>query len=73
MQLEVKVPQLSESVSEATVARWTKKAGDAVRKDEILHVAQSQHHDIGRKLFTSFERNAGCTSGSSTSDSPIGS
>jgi 2-oxoglutarate dehydrogenase E2 component (dihydrolipoamide succinyltransferase) len=29
-------PALGESVTEATVARWTKKAGDAVRKDEIL-------------------------------------
>ena len=29
-------PTLGESVSEATVARWTKKAGEAVKKDEIL-------------------------------------
>jgi 2-oxoglutarate dehydrogenase E2 component (dihydrolipoamide succinyltransferase) len=29
-------PALGESVTEATVARWAKKAGDAVRKDEIL-------------------------------------
>ncbi|WP_032113120.1 2-oxoglutarate dehydrogenase complex dihydrolipoyllysine-residue succinyltransferase [Candidatus Paracaedibacter symbiosus] len=33
---EVKVPPLGESVSEATVARWTKKAGEAVVADEIL-------------------------------------
>jgi 2-oxoglutarate dehydrogenase E2 component (dihydrolipoamide succinyltransferase) len=29
-------PALGESVTEATVARWTKKAGDAVRRDEVL-------------------------------------
>lgn len=33
---EVKVPPLGESVSEATVARWTKQPGDAVTADEIL-------------------------------------
>jgi 2-oxoglutarate dehydrogenase E2 component (dihydrolipoamide succinyltransferase) len=34
--VEVKVPQLSESVSEATLLQWKKKAGDAVAVDEIL-------------------------------------
>lgn len=34
--IEVKVPQLSESVSEATLIQWKKKAGDAVVRDEIL-------------------------------------
>src|SRR5580700_6278626 len=29
-------PTLGESVTEATVARWAKAAGDAVRKDEVL-------------------------------------
>ncbi|HUL95406.1 MAG TPA: 2-oxoglutarate dehydrogenase complex dihydrolipoyllysine-residue succinyltransferase [Usitatibacter sp.] len=36
MQVEVKVPQLSESVSEATLVAWRKKAGEAVRRDENL-------------------------------------
>src|SRR5687767_8629138 len=35
-QIEVKVPQLSESVSEATLVSWRKKAGDAVKRDENL-------------------------------------
>src|SRR5215813_10133280 len=30
------VPTLGESVVEATVAKWLKKAGEAVRKDETL-------------------------------------
>ena len=34
--IEVKVPQLSESVSEATLLQWKKKAGEAVTRDEIL-------------------------------------
>jgi len=34
--VEVKVPQLSESVTEATLLQWKKKVGDAVAVDEIL-------------------------------------
>ena len=34
--VEVKVPQLSESVAEATMLQWRKKVGDAVAVDEIL-------------------------------------
>jgi 2-oxoglutarate dehydrogenase E2 component (dihydrolipoamide succinyltransferase) len=33
---DIMTPALGESVTEATVARWAKKAGEAVRKDEIL-------------------------------------
>jgi 2-oxoglutarate dehydrogenase E2 component (dihydrolipoamide succinyltransferase) len=36
MKIEVKVPQLPESVAEATLVSWHKKAGDAVRRDENL-------------------------------------
>jgi 2-oxoglutarate dehydrogenase E2 component (dihydrolipoamide succinyltransferase) len=36
MTLEVKVPVLPESVSDATIATWHKKAGDAVKRDENL-------------------------------------
>ena len=34
--VEVKVPQLSESVAEATMMNWKKKVGEAVKEDEIL-------------------------------------
>ncbi len=34
--VEVKVPQLSESVAEATLLQWKKKTGDAVARDEVL-------------------------------------
>ena len=36
MATEIKVPTLGESVTEATVARWLKKPGDAVKADEPL-------------------------------------
>ena len=34
--IEVKVPQLSESVAEATLLQWRKKPGEAVAIDEVL-------------------------------------
>src|SRR5688500_11651624 len=34
--VDVKVPQLSESVAEATLLQWKKKPGEAVAQDEIL-------------------------------------
>src|SRR5947199_7664670 len=34
--IEVKVPQLSESVSEATLLEWHKKEGEPVKRDENL-------------------------------------
>jgi 2-oxoglutarate dehydrogenase E2 component (dihydrolipoamide succinyltransferase) len=34
MSIQIKVPAMGESVTEATVARWFKKEGDAVKRDE---------------------------------------
>ncbi len=36
MTIEIKVPPLGESVSEATVGKWFKKVGDAIKVDEPL-------------------------------------
>jgi 2-oxoglutarate dehydrogenase E2 component (dihydrolipoamide succinyltransferase) len=36
MSIQIKVPALGESVTEATIARWLKKEGDAVKRDEPL-------------------------------------
>jgi 2-oxoglutarate dehydrogenase E2 component (dihydrolipoamide succinyltransferase) len=36
MSIEIKVPALGESVTEATIARWLKNEGDAVKRDEPL-------------------------------------
>src|SRR5579864_3128894 len=36
MRIEVKVPQLPESIAEATLVSWHKKEGEAVKRDENL-------------------------------------
>src|SRR5205823_11775921 len=36
MRIEVKVPQLPESVTEATLVNWDKKPGEPVKRDENL-------------------------------------
>jgi pyruvate/2-oxoglutarate dehydrogenase complex dihydrolipoamide acyltransferase (E2) component len=36
MLIEIKVPQLSESVSEGTLGAWKKQVGEAVARDEIV-------------------------------------
>ena len=41
MQLEIKVPSVGESVTEATLAQWYKKDGDQVRKGELLFVLET--------------------------------
>src|SRR5688572_23718295 len=33
---DILTPTLGESVTEATIAKWSKKAGEAVKKDEVL-------------------------------------
>ncbi|MCC8416957.1 MAG: 2-oxoglutarate dehydrogenase complex dihydrolipoyllysine-residue succinyltransferase [Rickettsia endosymbiont of Bryobia graminum] len=36
MSVDIKVPSLGESVSEATIAKWHKKEGDSVKVDELI-------------------------------------
>jgi 2-oxoglutarate dehydrogenase E2 component (dihydrolipoamide succinyltransferase) len=36
MSIEIKVPAMGESVTEATISKWFKKEGDAVKRDEPL-------------------------------------
>ena len=36
MAVEIRVPQMGESVAEGTIARWTKSVGEAVVQDELL-------------------------------------
>ena len=36
MAVEIKVPEMGESITEATLLNWTKKPGEAVKVDEIL-------------------------------------
>ena len=56
MATEIRVPTLGESVSEATIGKWFKKAGDSVAADEPLvehrrrnaRGWQLSHHTEGR-------------------------
>lgn len=41
MKIEVKIPEVGESVQEALLAQWLKKDGDMVQKDEILFVIET--------------------------------
>ncbi len=36
MKVEMIMPQMGESIAEATIAKWRKKAGDSVQKDEVI-------------------------------------
>ncbi|MFG1343557.1 2-oxo acid dehydrogenase subunit E2 [Xanthobacter autotrophicus DSM 431] len=36
MPVDIRVPSLGESVAEATIARWLRQPGDAVRRDEVI-------------------------------------
>src|SRR3954465_675031 len=36
MTIEIKVPAMGESVTEATISKWFKKKGEAVKRDEPL-------------------------------------
>ena len=41
MLIEVKVPQLSESVAEASLVAWHKKTGDQVEAGEVIGVMEA--------------------------------
>ncbi len=41
MKLELKVPEVGESVQEALLAEWLRKDGERVRKDEVLFVIET--------------------------------
>jgi len=41
MKLEIRIPEVGESVQEALLAQWYKRSGDRVRKDEVLFVIET--------------------------------
>ena len=41
---DIMTPALGESVSEATVARWTKKVGDPVKRDDVVLLRLEQFY-----------------------------
>ena len=46
MSLEIKVPAVGESVTEATVGSWLKKSGDFVKRDEVLLVLETDKASV---------------------------
>jgi 2-oxoglutarate dehydrogenase E2 component (dihydrolipoamide succinyltransferase) len=42
MPIELKIPEVGESITEVELGSWLKKAGDAVRKDEVLVTLESE-------------------------------
>ncbi len=54
MSIEIKVPQLPESVTEATLVSWHKQAGDTITRDERQGGAGST-----RTCFRSAQGNQG--------------
>ena len=37
--IEIKVPALGESITEATIAKWLKSEGEVVEKDEVITIS----------------------------------
>src|SRR5262244_427713 len=50
MAIEIKVPALGESVTEATVGQWFKQPGDAVNVDEPLVELETDKVTVGAVL-----------------------
>jgi 2-oxoglutarate dehydrogenase E2 component (dihydrolipoamide succinyltransferase) len=46
MSLEIKVPAVGESVTEATVGSWLKKSGEFVKRDEVLLVLETDKASV---------------------------
>lgn len=46
MKAEIKIPAVGESITEATIAEWTKSNGDYVQRDEILLVLETDKASV---------------------------
>ena len=50
MSIEVTVPMLGESITEATLGEWLKKPGDAVKADEPIASLETDMIEIKSRL-----------------------
>ena len=41
MPTEIKIPAVGESITEVTIAKWLKKDGEAVKRDEVIAELES--------------------------------
>lgn len=46
MKTQIKVPAVGESITEGTIAQWTKKSGDMVKRDEVLLVLETDKASV---------------------------
>lgn len=46
MKVDIKVPAVGESITEATIAEWTKKDGDIVQRDEVLLMLETDKASV---------------------------
>jgi len=46
MKIEVKVPAVGESITEATIGSWTKKSGEAVKRNEIILLLETDKASV---------------------------
>lgn len=46
MSLEIKVPTVGESITEATIGSWVKKSGDIVKRDEVILMLETDKASV---------------------------
>jgi 2-oxoglutarate dehydrogenase E2 component (dihydrolipoamide succinyltransferase) len=46
VKIEIKVPSVGESITEATISEWTKKSGQQVKRDEVLLVLETDKASV---------------------------
>src|SRR4051812_44416436 len=46
MKVQVKVPAVGESITEATISEWMKKNGEAVKRDDVLLVLETDKASV---------------------------
>ncbi len=46
MKVEIKVPAVGESITEATISEWQKKSGDFLQRDEVLLVLETDKASV---------------------------
>lgn len=46
MKTEIKVPSVGESITEATISEWSKKDGEAVKRDDVLLVLETDKASV---------------------------
>jgi 2-oxoglutarate dehydrogenase E2 component (dihydrolipoamide succinyltransferase) len=46
MKVDIKIPSVGESITEATIAEWSKKNGDAVKRDDVLLLLETDKASV---------------------------